>query len=61
MIITLLENGPIFINEPVIIDGKKLDKIALCRCGASDKKPLCDGSHQKCNFEGKQQNIELSE
>ena len=61
MSIILLENGPILINEPIILDGESLDKIALCRCGQSEKKPLCDGSHQKCNFESKQQTIELSE
>ena len=24
--------------------------IALCRCGASALKPLCDGSHRRINF-----------
>jgi len=25
--------------------------IALCRCGASEKRPFCDGSHNRCDFE----------
>ncbi len=25
-------------------------RVALCRCGASENKPLCDASHQRINF-----------
>jgi CDGSH-type Zn-finger protein len=53
------ENGPLVIQGPVrIIDhlgqeftlpvGKEL--VALCRCGNSQKKPFCDGSHRNCGF-----------
>ena len=37
------------------ITGKRLDtqeNYALCRCGQSSKKPFCDGSHVKANFDG---------
>ncbi len=32
------------------VDGNMLssaDKVYLCRCGKSEKKPFCDGSHKK--------------
>jgi CDGSH-type Zn-finger protein len=38
------ENGPYL----VIIDGKV--RAALCRCGGSDNKPYCDGTHTKKRF-----------
>jgi CDGSH-type Zn-finger protein len=28
------------------------EKYALCRCGASATKPLCDGTHQRIGFDG---------
>ena len=37
--ITILENGPI------IVTAVNTKPIALCRCGLSDNKPYCDGSH----------------
>ncbi len=36
-------------------EGKKFpaqEKCALCRCGQSNNKPFCDGSHAKVNFDG---------
>jgi CDGSH-type Zn-finger protein len=54
------ENGPFVIRGAVrVIDhqgnefplppGK--DTIALCRCGHSQKKPFCDGSHKQVGFQ----------
>jgi len=38
------ENGP----NLVMVDGKV--SMALCRCGHSQHKPMCDGSHRTANF-----------
>lgn len=48
-----LVEGPVQIEAPdgtlhTIEEGKKG---ALCRCGASTKKPFCDGTHSRIGFE----------
>lgn len=42
MKIILLKNGPILISN-------EQSKVALCRCGLSQGKPLCDGNHKYCD------------
>jgi CDGSH-type Zn-finger protein len=61
------ENGPylIDVNEAKIVKDGNEEKItqktiALCRCGASSKKPFCDGSHKKIDFKGEALEIELT-
>lgn len=60
IVIRCRENGPLVLPAGVkIVDhqgnafaiplGK--DNIALCRCGQSKSKPLCDGSHRQCGFQ----------
>lgn len=52
-----LANGPLFITgdfKLVSSDGKIVcdgNKVALCRCGLSENKPFCDGSHKEGGFE----------
>jgi uncharacterized Fe-S cluster protein YjdI/CDGSH-type Zn-finger protein len=49
-------NGPLFVRGSVRIvdpDGHLIredTRVALCRCGASENKPFCDGSHLRIGF-----------
>jgi len=50
-------NGPIIVSGKVILkdaegNTEEHAKCALCRCGASENKPFCDGSHKKIDFQG---------
>ena len=57
--ISIRPNGPYLVEGDVEVtdpQGNKVDtagqaKIALCRCGASAKKPFCDGTHNKVGFQ----------
>ncbi len=50
--ITPSENGPYLVSGPVKltdVDGREIphpDQMALCRCGHSNNKPFCDGTHR---------------
>ncbi|MEZ6066026.1 MAG: CDGSH iron-sulfur domain-containing protein [Planctomycetaceae bacterium] len=56
--ITCRENGPFLVSGPAqlkdaagnVFDLAGKETYALCRCGASAKKPFCDGSHKGCGF-----------
>jgi len=55
--IKVLPNGPLLVQgsvELTMADGSVISKEnpALCRCGASQNKPFCDGSHAKIGFKG---------
>jgi CDGSH-type Zn-finger protein len=63
VVIRCRENGPLLIQGPFKITdhlgneftqpvGKEF--IALCRCGQSQNKPFCDGSHKTCSFQAAQ-------
>ena len=48
------QNGPLFLRGDLSIhtaDGLLREtRAALCRCGSSENKPLCDGSHRRSGF-----------
>jgi CDGSH iron-sulfur domain-containing protein 3 len=58
--LSLRPSGPILVSGPITLNdtqGNSYDlggkeTIALCRCGASQNRPFCDGSHKTCGFEG---------
>ena len=51
-------NGPLVVTGPVrVVDHEQQpfdisarENVALCRCGASDRRPFCDGQHRKIDF-----------
>jgi CDGSH-type Zn-finger protein len=57
--VTIRPNGPYLVEgdiELVDVNGNRIDtagqaRVALCRCGASVKKPFCDGTHSKIGFQ----------
>ncbi len=56
--IKVRENGPLLVTGSVALTdhlGNAFPtaegaNIALCRCGASQKKPFCDGTHKTSGF-----------
>lgn len=51
MAVTVIDNGPIKVDEVVVKDmfGNIINSqppTFLCRCGLSGKKPFCDGAHK---------------
>ncbi len=58
--ITTAKNGPLLVKGTDVklqdADGNliQIDKatFALCRCGKSNNKPFCDGTHKDAGFEG---------
>lgn len=46
----LLVYGNVTIKDAAGTLTKKANVTAFCRCGASNNKPFCDGSHRKIEF-----------
>lgn len=52
----IIDDGPIWVSGGVGIttsEGVEIEsrqRVTLCRCGASENKPLCDGSHKEAGF-----------
>lgn len=57
--ITVRPNGPLRVEGPIVLtdaDGHQWDltgkpAISLCRCGHSQNRPFCDGSHKASGFQ----------
>ncbi len=59
--IIVRENGSLRIDGGVPLydpEGNQIETppggrpYSLCRCGQSNRKPFCDGSHKSCGFDG---------
>lgn len=66
--IDIPENGPFLVkNLKRLVDHQDQpiemakDVIALCRCGKSENKPFCDGTHSDIGFTGKKERQESYE
>jgi uncharacterized Fe-S cluster protein YjdI len=57
-IVETMQNGPLLVYGNVSVKDvsgnitKKNNVTAFCRCGASENKPYCDGSHKRTGFVG---------
>jgi CDGSH-type Zn-finger protein len=56
-VITPYRDGPLLVRGPVRVqdqDGREIvirrEVVALCRCGKSRTRPLCDGTHKLVHF-----------
>ena len=58
VVVLTRENGPILITGPIkltdhlgnVYDLTGKTSVALCRCGHSQRRPFCDGTHKTCGF-----------
>jgi uncharacterized Fe-S cluster protein YjdI len=56
--IEVMARGPLVVDGTVRVKhGDKAEvvkegKTAFCRCGSSNNKPYCDGTHQRIHFQG---------
>ncbi len=61
--VQILRNGPYIVTGSLTVldaNGQKVpttEKFALCRCGASTKKPFCDGTHSKIGFQATEEAV----
>jgi CDGSH-type Zn-finger protein len=56
VMVTPAPDGPLIVKGRVEIESgtgrnvARVERVALCRCGHSDTKPYCDGSHGRVGF-----------
>ena len=67
--IKVRENGPYRVTGPFTLtdaDGNLYEVeegsvVALCRCGGSETKPFCDGTHSKLGFDAAERAVRQAE
>jgi 3-phenylpropionate/trans-cinnamate dioxygenase ferredoxin subunit len=67
--ITATENGPYKVEGPIELHDQAGEPIPvpagrpvfLCRCGGSENKPFCDGTHSRIGFQGAMAAVERAE
>ena len=56
--VAVVRDGPLWVRGRIAVtgaDGERYEvrnRVALCRCGHSENKPFCDGSHKEIGFVG---------
>ncbi|MCB0914968.1 MAG: CDGSH iron-sulfur domain-containing protein [Actinobacteria bacterium] len=56
VVVKVEADGPLEVQGPVTIEGSDgvvldvTERTWLCRCGHSNNKPFCDGSHRRTGF-----------
>lgn len=56
--VSVIPDGPLWVSGAIPVeraDGAEIEarnRLTLCRCGSSNTKPLCDGSHKEAGFTG---------
>jgi CDGSH iron-sulfur domain-containing protein 3 len=69
VVIKVRHNGPYKVTGPIrLIDadereydiGDRGETIVLCRCGGSQSKPFCDGTHSQIGFQGAERAVRES-
>jgi CDGSH-type Zn-finger protein len=68
--VLIIENGPLKVIGGVAcvddasgaeVPGGDAGAIFLCRCGGSQNKPFCDGTHKRNGFDGTLTALEAAE
>ena len=62
-------NGPYIVEGQIelrdaagrLVNTSGKDRVALCRCGGSTKKPFCDGNHSKLGFKAAEAAVQDAE
>jgi CDGSH iron-sulfur domain-containing protein 3 len=69
VVIKVRHNGPYKVTGPIkVIDadereydlGERGETIVLCRCGRSQSKPFCDGTHKQVGFQAGERAVRQS-